>query len=230
MSEAEKSISEEAIAKLNEDLAKLCHTPNFEKPLTWPYGDPDPKDPEEIRFFHMPRHMQLTFTVSPSDDVHHIDGDKGKKLIEFIRDRIKDPFLETFSVIEGGIEGIIELYFFGNWTSKSRMFNRLILQSDYNFGSKLRLFLHIAKELDFNGKDFEKKYRSLMEFRNAFTHGRFSTNGRTVTLHYFKSAPKSVTLNNAYFQKIKDCAEAAHDEVFEIQNQLRPPREGTGTT
>lgn len=177
------------------------------------YGNPT--DPEDMRFFHMPHitHIRMRPREGTSTGgKNHFD------LISYAQDKIQASILATFGTIEEIIEEIIMLYFFETDSAKSATFDQLVLKSDFSFSAKLRLLFHIVKERGVPKNAFdETMFFKLMEYRNAFAHGRISSDGVCAWIDYFKNKPKSVELNHAYLTQIKECLQY----TIETANQIR---------
>lgn len=126
-------------------------------------------------------------------------------------DENKRRIFEATLDIEHMMQRIIEHYFFGDDEAnkpRSKKFVALILTSDWcSFASKRKLVAHIIEETGaLTGKakgDYDKALLDLMSARNAFAHGRISTDGRRVKLAYFQGAPRTKFLDDDYLQSIE---------------------------
>jgi hypothetical protein len=138
-----------------------------------------------------------------------------------IVDKNKLHIIEASLDIEQKIERIILFYFFGEKaydTGSPEKFHSLILTSDWcSFSSKRKLLLHINDEnkvfLNKEKEDFEKSIRKVISYRNAFTHGSFSTDGRIVKLRYFEGTPQIKTLDDEYLEKIESTLKRCWNQV-----------------
>ena len=70
-------------------------------------------------------------------------------------------------------------------------------------------------------KDFEKITRTVINFRNAFTHGIFITNGVEVRLQWFSGHPQSQTLTDDWLTTVEARLDEALDQADEIVSYLR---------
>jgi hypothetical protein len=136
--------------------------------------------------------------------------------------------LETALTIEGIYNRIITEFFFGKahlGSSGCKDFQALILNSDWcAHSSKRKLMWHIvcAKGiLEGSEKaEFEKLSRKVISYRNAFTHGTFSTDGREVKLSYFEGAPKAQFLTDEYLSEVESDLNQCFRLAFKISEIL----------
>ncbi len=99
-----------------------------------------------------------------------------------------------------------------------------VLSSDWcSFASKRKLLLIAIEKFDLlHGKeksDLEKNLSQVIKYRNAFAHGTLAHNMDTQELHYFESRPKSVSLDDAYFEILEQDFLAVWDTLQIMQNK-----------
>ena len=98
--------------------------------------------------------------------------------------------------IENQLETIIQHYFFGTSHEKRAVFKSIVLDSDWcSFAAKRKLITYIIDEqnlLEGRAKnDFDNLMRDVMSIRNAFAHGKFSSDDKRVWLSYFEGNPET---------------------------------------
>jgi hypothetical protein len=136
-------------------------------------------------------------------------------------EEILKPWAENRSaVIEGAIsveEVINEIildYFTGIDSEKRKLFESLILHSDWcSFSSKRKLITHIIEDrklLETKQKEHcEKLMRAVMSYRNAFTHGHIWYDAPKYWLSYFEGSPQRRELSDEYLEKVETTLEDA---------------------
>jgi len=144
-------------------------------------------------------------------------------------DKNRTTIIVAAQDIENLLEAIVANYFFPPKDKNERRseFEGQILKSEWcSFSSKIRLTLHIIETLKLKeGKvknDFEQLLRKIMEYRNAFTHGDFSTDGRKVKMKYFKSKPKEKFLDDSWLEEIEGKIKKCYHECMEILRATSP--------
>jgi hypothetical protein len=136
----------------------------------------------------------------------------------------KLAIIESALDIERNIEFIISHYFFGKETlnkAKCDEFKKMILASDWcTVSSKRKLMSYIITQTKaLEGKDIElynKELKKLFSYRNAFTHGDITTDGRKVKLSYFEGTPMIAFLNDEYFIKAEINITATRELTMKI--------------
>jgi hypothetical protein len=131
--------------------------------------------------------------------------------------------------IESILEQVIATYFFGKGSTDSKrteFVSQILTSSWCSFESKRKLALYIVdqtKTLTGKSKDeYERLLRKTISFRNAFTHGSLSTDGRRVKLEYFEGAPRHQFVTDEWLSEIEE----ALSECFSISlSLLGPPTE-----
>ena len=131
------------------------------------------------------------------------------------------------SVIEGALsvenqlEAVILHYFFGSSHERRAIFEALVLKSDWcSFAPKRKLILHIISEQSLlqgrDKNDFDKLMRDVMSVRNAFAHGRLSSDDKRVWLSFFEGAPRKEELTDDYLARVETLLRTGFDKAFEI--------------
>ncbi len=141
------------------------------------------------------------------------------RLSEARRNRLK--VIEGALSVENQLESIILQYFLGRSHEKRAVFESLILNSDWcSFAAKRKLINHIINEEKLlEGKDkneFEELMKQVMSFRNAFTHGKLSSDETRVWLSYFESTPREEELTNEYLTRVEVSLRTANEKAFAI--------------
>jgi hypothetical protein len=135
------------------------------------------------------------------------------------RNRLK--VIEGTLSVERELETVILHYFFGDTHAKKDAFRAMILESDWcSFAAKRKLISHIIHEQNLlegrDKTDFEKLLKDVMSFRNAFTHGKLSSDSSHVYLSYFEGTPRTQELTDAYLTRVETLLCTAHDKAFEL--------------
>jgi hypothetical protein len=135
------------------------------------------------------------------------------------RNRLK--VIEGALSVESLLESVILHYFLGDSHDKREAFKALILDSDWcSFAAKRKLITHIINDqnlLEGRDKDaFDKLLRDVMSFRNAFTHGKLSSDATRVWLSYFESAPRKKELTDDYLARVETSLRTAQGKALEL--------------
>jgi hypothetical protein len=117
--------------------------------------------------------------------------------------------IEFAAIIEDELSELISYYFFGERHERKNQFHAMILASDAaTFAFKRRVAVQIVNELELlsgaEKQELDSSLRKVISLRNAFTHGKFSSDGKTVWLSYFEGSPRKIELTDDYL------AEAEH--------------------
>jgi hypothetical protein len=101
------------------------------------------------------------------------------------------------------------------------VFESLVLNSDWcSFAAKRKLITHIISEqklLEGRDKnDFEKLMKDVMSVRNAFAHGKLSSDDKRVWLSFFQGTPRKVELADEYPTEVETLLRAAFDKTFAL--------------
>ncbi len=151
------------------------------------------------------------------------------------RNRIK--VIEGALSVENQLEAVILHYFFGASRERRAVFESLVLNSDWcSFAAKRTLIAHIISEQNLlagSGKnDFEKLMRDVMSVRNAFAHGRLSSDDKRVWLSFFEGRPRKEELTDDYLTNIEALLRKGFDMAFELTVKIgaTKPTEQTNKT
>jgi len=168
--------------------------------------------------------------TNPGVTIEAFDGPSAPITPELVN-KIMSPALENklyiitiANEIERIINDIISFYFFERHEITKEGKNKfvaLVLNSDWcTFSSKRKLLNHIINEQELlKGKsknEYENILRKTMSYRNAFTHGQLSTDGRTVKLSYFEGSPKTQFLTDEYLSKIEETVNMCQQTTIDI--------------
>ena len=107
----------------------------------------------------------------------------------------------------------------------------LVLNSDWcSFAAKRKLIMHIVNEqklIEGREKDeFDKLMKKVMSARNAFAHGRFSSDQEHVWLSYFEGTPRKQELTDEYHTEIETLLREAVSKAYALAVKIgakRPP-------
>ena len=172
-----------------------------------------------------PRGFRIEAFDQPTES---ITPDLADKIMEPV-DKNRTTIIIAAQDIENLLESIVANYFFPpkEQNLKRGEFEGQILKSEWcSFSSKLRLVLYIIEELELKaGKeknDFEQLLRKVMEYRNAFTHGDISTDGRKVKIKYFKGKPKEKFLDDSWLEEIEGRIKMCYHECMELLKLTSP--------
>jgi hypothetical protein len=116
---------------------------------------------------------------------------------------------------------VILHYFFGSSHERRAAFESLVLNSDWcSFAAKRKLITHIINEQNLlegrNKGEFDKLMKDVMSVRNAFAHGKISSDDKRVWLSFFEGAPRKVELTDEYLTDIETLLRAAFDRTFAL--------------
>lgn len=137
----------------------------------------------------------------------------------------KMAIIECGLAIEWHLELIIANFFFEPPETKRKLFEDIVLRSDWcTFSAKRKLVSYIVNELELlSGKeknDFDKLIMDAMNRRNAFTHGRLSTDGKKMWLHFFQSRPQTKELSDEYLMDVENTLFDAHSKTDSLLTAL----------
>ena len=145
-------------------------------------------------------------------------------------DENKSCVLGAAGDIEQLLETIIANYFFGHGQenrNRRREFTELLLQSDwFTLNNKRKVVTYIINETGViegcDKNEYEKLLKNVISYRNAFTHGEMSTDGRRVCLRYFEGAPQEKFLDDEYLFKVEkdinDCFKRTFKMAISLAN------------
>ena len=151
------------------------------------------------------------------------------------RNRLK--IIEGALSVENQLEAVILHYFFGASHERRAVFESLVLNSDWcSFAAKRKLIAHIISEQNLlersNKNGFEKLMKDVMSVRNAFAHGRLSSDDKRVWLSFFEGRPRKEELTDDYLTKVETLLRKAFDQAFELAVKIgaTKPTEPTDKT
>ena len=138
-----------------------------------------------------------------------IDTVAGQDLLDIARAN-KLEIVDAVLAMEYNLSVIIGHYFYPSKTEKKDAFMSLVVGSDWcSFSAKRKLVNHIIKETkileNFHGIEpgkFDKLLGNAMRYRNAFTHGTPSTDGKT-WLQYYEARPIKKELTDEFLEQVK---------------------------
>lgn len=140
-------------------------------------------------------------------DTNTIDTIEVRNLIdEASRNRV--AVLDGALSVENFLTKMISHFFFGQKDDKKTVFDEMVMNSDWcSFAAKRKLFNHIVNKQNLlQGSDkesFDGALRKVMSLRNAFAHGKFSSDGKTVWLNYFEGNPRQEELTDQYLSEVE---------------------------
>jgi hypothetical protein len=176
--------------------------------------------------------LAIPQTMSSSIDLHNLTKDDivevdGKRTIKMGTIDVAAGVKELKSARENGaqvvyaatsvetqLEDFLLLYFMGPFLGPDErrdFFVRNVLQSSgISYSFKKELVLKIVDKCSLlKGKDkgdLMKCLRSIMDWRNAFAHGRPEYDSQLgVLLRFFSGSPKSIALNDEYWSQVEEC-------------------------
>jgi hypothetical protein len=117
--------------------------------------------------------------------------------------------ISATQTIENSIEKLIGHYFFNKDKKKSKIFQGMILSTDWcTFRAKRRLLFQIINDRDLlQGKDkteLDKDLASATRYRNAFTHGLVTGNDTKLVLQYYEGGSQEDILDENYWSKVEE--------------------------
>jgi len=97
----------------------------------------------------------------------------------------------------------------------------LVLGSDWcSFAAKRKLITHIINEQKLleglDKQEFDNLIRKVMSVRNAFAHGKISSDDKQVWLSFFEGTPRKVELTDEYLTEVETLIRAGLDKTFEL--------------
>jgi hypothetical protein len=123
--------------------------------------------------------------------------------------------------IENQLNAVISQYFFGPSHEMRAAFESLVLNSDWcSFAAKRKLITHIINEQNLlegrDKSDFDKLMRDVMSVRNAFAHGRLSSDEKRAWLSFFEGRPREEELTDEYLTKVEDLLRVGFYKAFDL--------------
>jgi hypothetical protein len=122
--------------------------------------------------------------------------------------RNKSEVLEGALTVENFLSKIISHFFFSQNDDKKATFDEMVINSDWcSFAAKRKLLNYIInKENLLQGSEkekFEKSLQKVMSLRNAFAHGKLSSDGKAIWLSYFEGKPHKKKLTDQYLSEVE---------------------------
>ena len=159
-----------------------------------------------------------------------ISGETAIDLIE-VRNLTDQARRNKLAVLEGalGVENylskMISHFFFSQNNDKKVTFDEMIINSEWcSFAVKRKLLIYIInKENLLQGSEkekFDKDLHKVMSLRNAFAHGRLSSDGKTVWLSYFEGNPHKQELTDQYLIDVQSQLNSAWNCCFELAQKM----------
>jgi hypothetical protein len=129
--------------------------------------------------------------------------------------------IEGALTVEYQLNAVILYYFFGASHEKRDTFESVVLNSDWcSFAAKRKLIRHIINEqelLEGQAKDeFDKLIGKVMSVRNAFAHGRLSSDEKRVWLSYFQGTPQKRELTDEHLTEIETLLQEAVSKALAL--------------
>jgi len=179
----------------------------------------------------MPHMKKITFTrhvkLVPSTAGAENYNEAAQDLLETARIN-KLEIIDAALTVEDNLSAIVGHYFFPTLTEKKLEFLSLVVGSDWcSFSAKRKLVSHIITEtkilenfIGIKQDELENFLGKTMDYRNAFTHGKFSTDGKTVWLDYYKAKPIKKELTDEYLDKVKKAIDDAQFQTHVLAARL----------
>jgi hypothetical protein len=150
--------------------------------------------------------------------------------------RNKGKVLEGALSVENQLVDIIAHYFHPLDAQLRAEFGEVVLNSDWcSFSAKRKLIeMIIQKKSVLQGKDlnqYTKLLHDTMAYRNAFAHGKLSSDDERVWLSYFEGQPRKVELSDDHLKKVEQTLRGAFQQTDFVAIQLgvrKPAEAGLG--
>jgi len=134
--------------------------------------------------------------------------------------------------IEQKLEGVLLDFFMGPFVQhddRRALFEQEVLQSSaLSFNAKRTLVTKIVNDQDLLiGKkkgSLQGQLKKIMEWRNAFAHGKVQHDSRTgCFIKYYSGDPKTLALNDAYWDDVEQTFKSCDGLLQEAKQALRRP-------
>jgi hypothetical protein len=127
--------------------------------------------------------------------------------------------------VENQLDTVILYYFFGSSHERRAVFESLVLNSDWcSFAAKRKLITHIVDEQKLlEGRDkeeFDKLLAKVMSVRNAFAHGKISSDDKRVWLSFFSGTPRKQELTDDYLTEVETLLRLACFKTLELAQKI----------
>ena len=179
------------------------------------------------------RQLKFMFTCGVEIPAHStVKMEDVMPLLEQARQN-KLMVVETALTVESQLNSIIAHYFFGENHLKQKIFDELVLNSDWcSFAARRKLVNHIINEFSyFEGSaknDFDASLRKTISYRNAFTHGELSSDGKRVWLSFFEGTPRKEELTDQFLEKVETVLIETFHTVHKLAQKIGAIK-GTGS-
>jgi len=148
-----------------------------------------------------------------------------------VQKRAEEARMNRLQIIEGALtvesqlNGVILHYFFGASHQRRAAFESLVLNSDWcSFAAKRKLITHIINEQNLleggDKRDFDRLMRYVMSVRNAFAHGKLSSDEERAWLSFFEGTPRQVELTDEYLADVEDTLRVAFFKTLELAEKI----------
>ena len=137
--------------------------------------------------------------------------------------------LYATTAIEQKLESILLNYFLGpsiSFNDQRRMFDREILKSTLlSFSAKKELVIKVINEGELLSKKnkpvIPKHLKEIMEWRNAFAHGKLIYDSkRGCVLGYYSGNNKKLHLTDEYWGEVETCFKKCNEFLDEVERKL----------
>jgi len=147
---------------------------------------------------------------------------------------IRLQVIEGALSVEHQLDAVILHYFFGESHDRRAAFASLVLSSDWcSFAAKRKLIAHIINEQELlkgsEKNEFDNLMRKVMTTRDAFAHGRLSSDDKRVWLSYFAGIPQKQELTDEYLTEIETllCEGVSKANALAVKIGAKKPAENS---
>lgn len=184
--------------------------------------------------------MRTQLRLGPIGGTLKVDGNAGLALHNTAEEN-RVAVIRAATMLEDSLgEAALVHFCFGNPDRKIALdFRAFVVGTSWcTFEGKRQLVGLILDRLHYKTsgwrKDFEKVLRTAINFRNAFTHGSFITDGVEVRLQWFSGHPQSQVLTDKWLTTVEarldEAIEKAEEVVEFLQRKYpRPAQEFDGS-
>ena len=133
--------------------------------------------------------------------------------------------IEGALTVENQLNGVILHYFFGASHERRAAFESLVLNSDWcSFAAKRKLITHIINEQNLlegrDKSDFDKLMKDVMSVRNAFAHGKLSSDEERAWLAFFEGRSREEELTDEYLSNVENMLRVAFFKTLELAQKI----------
>lgn len=171
---------------------------------------------KQIRVSHNTKLEFSDKTAIDTMEVRNLAGEARRNKLEV---------LEGALTVENILSKMISHFFFGQNDNKKVLFDEMVINSDWcSFAAKRKLLNYIInKENLLQGSEKEKIDKGLhkvMSLRNAFAHGKLSSDGKAVWLSYFEGKPHKQELTDQYLSDVESELNSAWNCCFALAQKM----------